>query len=180
MAGDIKQPISKIIASVVAKIKTKVELKFKTTFSRKWNGKMYEVQKVVDSEVLRLSDKYIPFRTGTLRNSGIIGTVIGSGKVSWITPYARQQYYRGRRPGTPQADAKPGNPLKQKSALKQGSALKGKGKVISRGGDSLRGRYWFHRMKEVHGKEIIKAAKTKVSEGESGGKKSGGQSSGGG
>lgn len=170
MTGDIKQPINKVIATAI----TRIELKFKTTFAGKWNKRMYEVQKVVDSEVLRLSDRYIPFRTGTLRNSGIIGTVVGSGKVSWIAPYAKQQYYRGRRPGTKPVDTKSGDPLKQKSALEQGSALNGK--VITPGGDSLRGRYWFRRMKEVHGKEIIKTAKAKVSEGESGGNSSGGQS----
>lgn len=62
-----------------------------------------EAQKFVDSEVLRYCEPFIPLLTGTLIKSGILGTVIGSGKVSWITPYAKRQYYRGRRPGTQQA-----------------------------------------------------------------------------
>ena len=37
------------------------------------------VQKIVDSEVLRRSDPYVPFKTGYLKSSGIRGTKIGSG-----------------------------------------------------------------------------------------------------
>lgn len=32
------------------------------------------VQKIVDSEVLRRSDPYVPFKTGYLKSSGIRGT----------------------------------------------------------------------------------------------------------
>lgn len=51
------------------------------------------VQKIIDSEVLRLNDKFIPLDTGALRDSGKINTVIGSGEVIYSTPYARRQYY---------------------------------------------------------------------------------------
>lgn len=51
------------------------------------------VQQYIDSEVLRLCDPYIPFDIGTLRDSGITNTVIGSGEVKWRTPYARRWYY---------------------------------------------------------------------------------------
>ena len=53
--------------------------------------------------MLRYSEPFTPLLTGTLIKSGILGTIIGSGTVSWITPYAKRQYYRGRRPGTQQA-----------------------------------------------------------------------------
>ena len=125
---DIKQPSNIVIISTAGK----AELKFNTNFATKWNGKITKAQKVIDSEVLRLSEKYIPLLTGTLRNSGIIGTDIGSGKVSWIAPYAKRQYYKGRRPGTQQAGP-------------------------------LRGRFWFERMKAVHKKEILDAAKKAMS-----------------
>ncbi len=141
MAG-IKQPLNKVISTIAGK----VELKFNSNFANKWNGKIAKAQKVVDSEVLRLSEKYTPLLTGTLKRTGDLGTVIGSGKVSWIAPYAKKQYYKGRKPGTSQTG-------------------------------SLRGRYWFHRMKEVHKNEIINTAKKKVSEGDSGGNSSSGQSS---
>lgn len=78
----------------------KAELKWSTTFRQKWQRRYSESQKFVDSEVLRLSEPYIPLRTGMLIKSGILGTDIGSGTVKWIAPYARAQYYRARKPGT--------------------------------------------------------------------------------
>jgi len=38
--------------------------------------------------------------TSMLIKSGTLGTVIGSGTVSWIAPYARYQYYATRKPGS--------------------------------------------------------------------------------
>ena len=35
----------------------------------------------------------VPLRTGTLERSGTLGTLIGSGEVKYIAPYARRQYY---------------------------------------------------------------------------------------
>lgn len=56
-----------------------------------------EVQKFIDSEVIRLSEPYTPFDTGYLKNNAPdIGTVIGSGKVKYKAPYARRQYYENR------------------------------------------------------------------------------------
>lgn len=53
-------------------------------------------QKRLDSEVLRYADPYVPMRTGMLKDSGISGTVIGSGEVVYNAPYAKKQYYHGR------------------------------------------------------------------------------------
>lgn len=50
-------------------------------------------QKFLDSEVIRLSDPYCPFRIGTLKNSAPINTVIGMGEVVYATPYARRLWY---------------------------------------------------------------------------------------
>ncbi len=89
--------------AVILNAQGKAELKFKSNFSSRWTKKYTAAQKFVDSEVLRYSEPFTPLLTGTLIKSGILGTVIGSGTVSWITPYAKRQYYRGRRPGTQQA-----------------------------------------------------------------------------
>lgn len=83
-----------------------------------------DVQRYIDLAVLRYCDKYVPFRTGVLRHSRK-HTVIGSGVVKYVTPYARHQYYFNKGRGT------------------QGTA---------RGG--LRGRLWFKRMKAVY-KDVI-------------------------
>lgn len=52
-----------------------------------------KAQQYVDSEVLRLSEPFIPRDTGALINSGIVNTQIGSGEVKYNTPYARRWYY---------------------------------------------------------------------------------------
>lgn len=54
------------------------------------------VQRRIDNDVLKYSDPYIPFDTGTMRNSGISSTVVGSGVVKWSTPYAKKQYYTNK------------------------------------------------------------------------------------
>lgn len=56
-------------------------------------GNLSKAQCFVDSEVLRLSDPFTPRLTGALIKSGTLGTVIGSGEVSYNSPYARRQYY---------------------------------------------------------------------------------------
>ena len=93
-------------------------------------GRGGRVQQFVDSEVLRLTDPYVPVQTGALKKSGITGTVVGSGEVVYKAPHARRNYYTNRGRG------------------KQGT---------QKGG--LRGRYWFARMKADHGGEIIAGAK---------------------
>jgi hypothetical protein len=88
-----------------------------------------KVQKVIDSEVLRRSDPYVPFRSGALKKSGTLGTKIGSGEVVYNAIYARKQYYHNSGSG------------------KQGTAKGG-----------LRGKFWFERMKTDHLADILKTA----------------------
>lgn len=87
------------------------------------------VQQYVDKEVLRLSDPYIPFLTGQLKNSGTLHTVIGSGLVMYRTPYAARHYYMNSGHGV------------------EGTAYGG-----------LRGSYWFERMKADHKQDILRGA----------------------
>jgi len=79
---------------------TKAKLVWNTNFQPNWQENYSRAQKYVDSEVLRLSEPYIPLQTGMLVKSGILGTEIGSGMVEWIAPYARYQYYHPRKTGT--------------------------------------------------------------------------------
>ena len=69
-------------------------LKLNTQFTlSRFNSKYELAQKYLDSEVLRDSAPYVPFRTGNLMNSGNTGTVIGSGNVIYNAPYAKRVYY---------------------------------------------------------------------------------------
>lgn len=78
----------------------KAELRWDVSFRPRWQGRYNMAQAYLDSEVLRLCEPYTPLLTGMLVKSGTLGTVIGSGLVQWIAPYARRQYYKGRAPGT--------------------------------------------------------------------------------
>lgn len=61
--------------------------------SNKINNRIRRVQAKLDAQVLKDSNYYCPMYTGTLKKSGILNTVLGSGKVVWNTPYAKEQYY---------------------------------------------------------------------------------------
>lgn len=51
------------------------------------------VQKFIDSEVIRVSEPYVPFRDGGLTGSATRNTKLGSGEVIYKTPYARRLYF---------------------------------------------------------------------------------------
>ena len=89
-----------------------------------FNKKFEKAQKILDSEVLRRCDPLVPFDTGTLKKSGINSTVIGSGVVSYDTPYAKRQYYENA-----------------------GRGRQGITKKNAHNYKCLRGPYWFERMK---------------------------------
>lgn len=75
----------------------KAVLEWNTNFQPKWQKRYSSAQKFVDSEVLRRCEPYIPLKLGVLIKSGILGTEIGSGLVTWIAPYARAQYFMVRK-----------------------------------------------------------------------------------
>lgn len=105
---------------------------------RKGLGKGGVIQKYIDSKVIRLSDPYVPLESGTLKLSGQLGTDLGSGVITYNSPYARYLYYglvmEGRAP-------------KQLT-----------NRPITYHGAPKRGSYWFEKMKQYHGKAILKGA----------------------
>lgn len=50
-------------------------------------------QEFVDSECIRKMNPETPRLSGVLIKSATLGTVIGSGEINQIAPYARRQYY---------------------------------------------------------------------------------------
>lgn len=69
------------------------KLEWNPGLGAKLTNQLDKAQCFIDSEVLRLTSAYVPFQTGALQKSGILGTDIGSGEVKWIAPYAAAQYY---------------------------------------------------------------------------------------
>ena len=63
-----------------------MSLTFKITMPQvqQLQKRLQPVQKYVDSEILRKCDPYIPFKTGMLRDSGILGTKVGRGRIRWL------------------------------------------------------------------------------------------------
>lgn len=68
-------------------------LSWNPNFASQRNEQFKKKQMFVDSEVLRRCSLRVPFRTSMLEKSGILGTVVGSGEVNYIAPYAAHQYY---------------------------------------------------------------------------------------
>ena len=97
MAGNqkliVKTPRGEIVQVKTKGGKVTAKLTWAPNTGDKWTGNFTRAQKFLDSEVLRDSTPLVPFRTGALARSGQLGTVIGSGMVSWVAPYARYQYY---------------------------------------------------------------------------------------
>lgn len=95
-------------------------------------------QKFIDSEVLRLCSPYVPFQSGMLEKSGILGTVIGSGEVNYNSPYARYLYY---------------------GKLMVGRAPKELTDIdLKFHGAPMRGAFWFERMKQDKKEQILRGA----------------------
>lgn len=70
-----------------------MELQWNPNFSQRMNRNFNDVQMYVDSTVIRLMIPYTPMRNGILYKSATLGTVIGSGEIHQIAPYAKFQYY---------------------------------------------------------------------------------------
>ena len=114
-----------------------------------------KVQKFIDSEVIRLCDPKVPFRTGVLKHSPMIASVIGQGLVIYATPYARYLYYgQVYGPNIPRYEAGElagfwSPPGKKKHPT---------GRKLTYNGAPERGAFWFERMKAERGDDIIRGA----------------------
>jgi len=105
-------------------------------------------QAYLDNAVLTDTNCYVPFRSGELRRSGIRNTVIGSGEVKWVTPYAHYQHKGKDMIGV---------------YTKRHWAMRGEPKEYN--GRALTyhtagtGDHYFEKAKQVHGKEWVKKVK---------------------
>lgn len=99
MSIKISTPKIKTINLKGKNISISARLKWDKGFATRYTSRFNSAQKFVDSECLRYCDNLVPFKTGMLKRSGILGTVIGSGEVKYTVPYAKRQYYKGRANG---------------------------------------------------------------------------------
>lgn len=69
------------------------KLEWNPAFASQKAESFSKAQAFVDSECLRYMNPLSPRRTGMMIKSATLGTVIGSGYIEYLTPYARRQYY---------------------------------------------------------------------------------------
>lgn len=69
------------------------KLEWNPSFARTKSENFSRAQEFVDSECLRYMNPLTPRRTGMMIKSATLGTVIGSGSIEYLAPYARRQYY---------------------------------------------------------------------------------------
>ena len=89
----------------VHKIQTKsgkvsVRMEWAEGFGPDWTKHLQGVQAMFDTEVMRLTDPYVPMDTGMLKNTAKMASEIGTGELVYATPYASAQYYRPGRAGS--------------------------------------------------------------------------------
>lgn len=106
-----------------------LKLRFRPGFQAEMDKGFQKVQYAFSQQVAKAVDSYVPFDTGTLKNSVNQASDFKGGKLVYNTPYARRQYYLHT----------------------QGQGLHGE--------NHLRGSYWGQRAIADHKDELIQFAK---------------------
>lgn len=105
-----------------------MELKWRPDFGAEKTAALQKAQYALAQEAAKLIDSYVPFDTGTLKNSVNLASKYDEGLLVYNTPYARRQYY----------------------LHEQGKGLHGE--------NGLRGSYWGQRAIADHKDELEKFA----------------------
>lgn len=58
-----------------------------------WTARFQVAQAMLDEEILRRTEPYVPVDSGVLKSSAALASDIGGGELVWATPYAAAQYY---------------------------------------------------------------------------------------
>ena len=74
--------------------KIRLGIRWAADLSGRFTAGFEQLQKETDAEFIRLVTPYVSLRTGALANSAKTHTVLGSGEIMHVTPYAGAQYYR--------------------------------------------------------------------------------------
>mgnify|MGYP002545427868 CR=1 FL=1 len=70
-----------------------MKLVFRTGFAQDKQAAFEKVQSAFSQQVAKTVDPYVPFDTGTLKNSVLQASDFKHGLLIHNTPYARRQYY---------------------------------------------------------------------------------------
>lgn len=90
-------PRGKVVSRVFTKGANKGKLywriEWEPGFGPRFTQGFTSAQAIFAQEVAKQMDRYIPFRTGTLKNSVHLASDYERGVLIYNTPYARKQYY---------------------------------------------------------------------------------------
>ena len=89
----ITTPRGSVFTEITANGSVQARLEWNPSFARTKAENFSKTQEFVDSECLRYMNPLTPRRTGMMIKSATLGTVIGSGSIEYLAPYARRQYY---------------------------------------------------------------------------------------
>ncbi|MBP1536159.1 MAG: hypothetical protein IK999_18880 [Ruminococcus sp.] len=119
-------------------------------FSQDSTKRFGNAQKFVDSEVIRLMVKYTPSQNNMLSKEAVMGTKIGTGRIYYVSPYARYQYY-----GVLMVSSLTGSPWARHGEKK---VLTNRALHYSTARHPEAQRLWFETTKTVHLKAIMRGA----------------------
>lgn len=93
MAGKAKFSIKTPRGTVYTTAGGTARLEWNEGFGPKHEKAFDKRQAFIDQECIRRMNPETPKRSGILIKTATLGTVIGSGEIKQIAPYARRQYY---------------------------------------------------------------------------------------
>lgn len=95
----IETPKGRVIAVQTKSGEMKARLEWNEGFGPKKQQDFSKAQEFIDSECLRYMNPLTPRLSGAMIKSATLGTAIGSGKIEYLAPYARRQYYENKGQG---------------------------------------------------------------------------------
>ncbi len=137
-----------------------LKFKWNKSFGAVMTARLQEAQKHIDQTCIDQMIPYTPWRNGFLEESVKIGTVIGSGKLRYLSPYARYLYYGEiYGPSIPIFEKGNPEPIGFFSPKRQRKHATGRPLTYTlSNGHQLAGKLWFERMKADHKGEILEGA----------------------
>ena len=131
--------------------------KWNPNFGAAMDAKLQRTQEYIDQICIHEMIPYTPWRNGFLEQSVKLGTVVGSGELRYLSPYARYLYY-GEIYG-PNIPIYEGNEIVGYfSPRGQKKHPTGRQMVYDTSRHPQAGKLWFERMKADHGAKILEGA----------------------
>ena len=127
-----------------------MQLKWIPEFSSQRTTQFWRAQVFVDIECIRCMKPYTPMLNGALMKSVTLGAVVGTGRLEYLSPYARYQYY-----GRLMVSSITGSPVARQGEKKVLTTTELK---YNYSRHPQAGPFWFERMKADHAEKILAGA----------------------